>query len=75
MAAKKPNGSSNKPPLKTTTTPVRNSAVPRIAARKPAVVEITHEMISVRAYQIWQSGQGGSEFDNWCCAERELRGR
>jgi hypothetical protein len=52
-------------------TPVRNSAVPPKAAA-PKV--ITQEMISKRAYEIWQSGTGGSEHDNWVRAERELRG-
>lgn len=55
-----------------TTTPVRNSAIPktRPAARK----EVTPEMISLRAYEIWQSGDCGSECENWLRAERELRG-
>jgi hypothetical protein len=35
---------------------------------------ITHEMIARRAYEIWQSGTGGSEYDNWIRAEHELRG-
>ena len=52
-------------------TPVRNTAVPKAA---PAPKVITHEMISKRAYEIWQSGTGGSEYDNWVRAERELRG-
>ena len=30
--------------------------------------------IAVRAYYIFQSGQGGSILDNWLCAERELLG-
>jgi hypothetical protein len=36
--------------------------------------EITHADIARRAYEIWQSGKGGSEYDNWIRAERELRG-
>jgi len=54
-------------------TPVRNSAVPKpqAAAAKAAP---TFEAISKRAYEIWQSGTGGSEHDNWVRAERELRG-
>lgn len=62
-------------------TPVRNSAVPpkAAAATAPAVapkaVEVTHEMIARRAYEIATSGMGGSEFDNWIRAERELRGQ
>jgi hypothetical protein len=48
--------------------------VPKPQAAAPAQKTITHEMIAKRAYEIWQSGQGGSEYDNWCRAERELRG-
>lgn len=51
------------------TTPVRNTAIPKI----PAKVEVTHEMIAKRAYEIHLSGQGGSELDNWLRAERELK--
>jgi hypothetical protein len=36
--------------------------------------QITHEMIARRAYQIWQSGRGGTDLQNWAQAERELRG-
>jgi len=54
---------------RTTTTAVRNTTVPK-AVRK----EITHELIAKRAYEIWKSGAGGSEHDNWVRAERELRG-
>jgi hypothetical protein len=63
-------------------TPVRNSPVPKPAPQRPATPagaaasrSITHDLIARRAYEIWQSGQGGSEFDNWVRAERELRGR
>ncbi len=55
----------------TTSTPVRATPIPKTPTPKPAV---THEMISRRAYEIWQSGTGGSEYDNWVRAERELRG-
>jgi hypothetical protein len=57
-------------------TEVRNSAVPRAVTpvSKPAPrKEITHEMIAVRAYEIFCSGTGGCETDNWHRAERELR--
>jgi hypothetical protein len=84
--AKKPvsSGSSAKksaPPAKAApskavaSSPVRNSPVPKVAA-KPAVAakrEITHADIAKRAYEIWASGRGGSETDNWHRAERELR--
>jgi hypothetical protein len=54
--------------------PVRNSAIPKPStspSKKP--VEITHELISRRAYFIHLSGKGGSESDNWYRALRELR--
>jgi hypothetical protein len=83
--AKKPI-SASKTPLKSVTkapvakaasplsTPVRNSAVPKTQAAAKAPPLITHDMICKRAYEIWQSGTGGSEHDNWTRAERELRG-
>jgi hypothetical protein len=59
---------------KTVSTPVRNSAIPKV---RPAVVvkqlAITGEMIASKAFEIYASGQGGSELDNWFAAERELR--
>jgi hypothetical protein len=62
------------------TTPVRNSPVPKAAkpATAPAPVvpakrEVTQADIAKRAYEIWASGQGGSEMENWLRAERELR--
>jgi hypothetical protein len=36
--------------------------------------EVTNEEIAQRAYEISQSGEGGSDEDNWHRAERELRG-
>jgi hypothetical protein len=59
---------------KPTQSPVRNSAIPKPStspSKKP--VEITHEVISRRAYFIHLSGNGGSETDNWYRALRELR--
>jgi hypothetical protein len=53
-------------------TSVRNTAVPK--AQPARRVEVTHEQIAQRAYEIHLSGQGGSETDNWLRAERELRG-
>ena len=56
--------------------PVRNSAIPK-GKSKPAGGSKplpTFEQISVRAYEIYASGQGGSEHENWLRAERELRG-
>lgn len=57
-----------------TTTPVRNSPVPKSTA-PAAKREITHAQIAERAYYISISGTGGSEYDNWTRAERELRGQ
>lgn len=62
---------------------VRNSPIPRPAAApaparqgapSPAKKQPTRDEIARRAYEISQSGKGGSEFDNWIRAERELRG-
>jgi len=60
-------------------TAVRNSPVPKTArpatpTAAPAAREVTQADIAKRAYEIWASGQGGSETDNWLRAERELRG-
>ena len=63
-------------------TEVRNSPIPKPAQQRPAAPsgatggqrQITQEQIARRAYEIWQSGKGGSEFENWLRAERELRG-
>ena len=58
-------------------TPVRNTAIPKIAAPKvtaAAAKVITHDLIATRAYEIFRSGNGGSDLDNWFAAERELRG-
>ena len=54
-------------------TPVRNSAIPKVAAAAAPKREITRDMIAVRAFEISMGGTGGSEFDNWIRAERELR--
>ena len=63
---------------KTATSPVRKTTVPRpgkpAASAAPAPKAITHDDIARRAYELWQSGAGGSDFDRWCQAERELRG-
>lgn len=68
--------SSNVKPLKATpraASPVRNTPVPKPHPRSQQPVAITYDMIAQRAYEIWQSGRGGSDFDNWVRAERELR--
>ncbi len=59
-------------PKKKTSTPVRNSAIPKVKPiAKP--MEITSELIAKKAFEIFASGKGGSELDNWFAAERELR--
>jgi len=57
-----------------TSTPVRNTPLPKGAVRQAVKKEVTYGDIAQRAYEIWASGQGGSEMDNWLRAERELRG-
>lgn len=60
-----------------TTTAVRNTAVPKTQNKPqsaPPRTEVTHEMIAKRAFEISQSGQGGTEMENWLRAERELLG-
>ena len=64
---------------KATTSPPRAAAAPQaVPQSKPAAAAtsrpVTHELIARRAYEIWASGQGGSELENWTRAERELRG-
>jgi hypothetical protein len=76
--AKKPIAKSIAKPIeKAISTPVRNTPIPKVAA--PAAMsapkQITRDQIAVRAFEIFASGTGGSESDNWFRAERELRGR
>ena len=60
------------------TTQVRNTPIPRPqSSSSPSGFQRkqpSHEQIAKRAYEIWQSGKGGSQQDNWYRAERELRG-
>jgi hypothetical protein len=73
MASKITPAKSKKPAAKAAvSTPVRNSAIPKVAAKK--TLDITFEMIARKAFEIHASGKGGSEQDNWFAAERELRG-
>lgn len=64
---------------------IRNTPVPRqgngggttsrSASPAPgAKRQVTSDQIAKRAFEIWQSGKGGSEMENWLRAERELRG-
>lgn len=78
MAGKKHTGrsaakSESKSPAVAKVTPVRNTPLPKVA-QQPRIIEITYTQIAVRAYEIWQSGQGGSELENWLRAEKELHG-
>ena len=64
-------------PAVVSSTPVRNSAVPpRTISSSPGTKKSapTYDQIARRAYEIWQSGKGGSQDENWYRAERELRG-
>jgi hypothetical protein len=76
MASKIPHVKSKKPVAAkaAVSTPVRNSAIPKVTAKKVAAVEISFDMIARKAFEIHASGNGGSEQDNWFAAERELRG-
>jgi hypothetical protein len=51
--------------------PARNTPVPRPQGSR----QITQEMIAKRAYEIYLSGKGGSQMENWLRAERELKGQ
>jgi len=89
MAKRNTSAKSKKTPAKSVSTPVRNSAIPRStatvtpsargngsfgsSATTTSTRTITHEMIAKRAYEIYASGKGGSQHDNWVRAERELR--
>jgi len=55
---------------------LRNTPIPRPQS-SPSTFQKkqpTPDQIAKRAYEIWQSGKGGSQQDNWYRAERELRG-
>lgn len=67
----KPAAKATKAPAAASTA-VRNTAIPKVQS---AARVITHEMIAVRAYEISQSPQCGSEYENWIRAEGELKGR
>jgi len=75
MAAKKTSTAKFKAPV--STTPVRNTTIPPRPASPVSSAKKSppsYEQIARRAYEIWQSGKGGSQDDNWFRAERELRG-
>ena len=81
--AKKAAGSGSKSGKKTVKTKVRNTPIPKAPAAPTrassgtgtisAPRQISHQEIAKKAYEIWKSGRGGSQFENWIRAERELR--
>jgi len=74
MAAKKTTFKKASAPVSSTA--VRNTTIPPRPASPGAAKKSppSYEQIARRAYEIWQSGKGGSQDDNWYRAERELRG-
>jgi hypothetical protein len=85
MASKKStaskSSSSKKPTAKATaSSTVRHTPLPKMEAFDVPVTappaarrDVTSDVIATRAYEIWASGQGGSELENWARAESELR--
>jgi len=71
-----PATASSAPAAPVSTTPVRNTPIPRPQSSPSSFQkkQPTPDQIAKRAYEIWQSGKGGSQQDNWYRAERELRG-
>jgi len=51
----------------------KKPTTPKATTKKAAAPEITQEMIAERAYDISQSGEGGTDEENWHRAEAELR--
>ena len=51
----------------------KKPTTPKATSKKAAAPEITQEMIAERAYHISQSGEGGTDEENWQRAEAELR--
>lgn len=79
MASKKFNTSKNsRTAAPVATTPVRNTTLPprqnTSQFNPPRKTPPTQEQIAKRAYEIWKSGKGGNQDENWFRAERELRG-
>jgi hypothetical protein len=62
------------PPSATISTSVRNSPIPKVQGTGSGKKELARDQIAKRAYEIWRSGSGGSEQDNWYRAIRELGG-
>jgi hypothetical protein len=72
-AAGKAPAKSPAPAAIVSTTPVRNTVVPpKAVTPMPAKkAKPTYEAIQLHAYYNWKT-YGGSEFENWIKAEREL---
>ena len=70
----KPAEVAEKTPVRNTTVPPRTSSSGATATATSKRPNPTTEQIAKRAYEIWQSGKGGSQAENWFRAERELRG-
>ncbi|HTX98371.1 MAG TPA: DUF2934 domain-containing protein [Mycobacterium sp.] len=60
---------------KTEAVGTKKPTTPKATTKKAAAPEITQEMIAERAYHISQSGEGGTDEENWHRAEAELAGR
>jgi hypothetical protein len=68
------------PPKKQTTAKAAATGAARKTTRKPAArttrrtqrPDITHDAIERRAYEIYVAEAGGSPFEHWLRAEREL---
>jgi hypothetical protein len=58
----------------TATAPKKTTTRRTTSKKAAAAPEVTYEMIAERAYHISQSGEGGSDEENWHRAEAELRG-
>ena len=58
---------------KETAKETKKSTTRKATSKKAAAPEITQEMIAERAYHISQSGEGGTDEENWHRAEAELR--
>ena len=83
MAAKKTTGTKRvvvtgktaKVVTETVSTPVRYSALPKLApAAKPTLkLAITADQIAVKAYELFAAGTPGGQLDHWLAAEAELK--
>jgi hypothetical protein len=69
MAAKEKKTEATAAPKKTTTRRAPSGKAKADAAQP----EVTYEMIAERAYHIAQSGEGGTDEENWHRAEAELK--